>query len=147
MEKKEIESLYEKFNEKFKLDENANFEESLNNKEWFYPVAFMKINNWYYITCITWDFQFDFRILSDWDINEWSELGHEYFNNFKDYLEAEQNWFISRWLIIIPIEKMKKVTLENVNDYIKELEKEIEKNQEDYKKRVKEIVEYWRQFC
>lgn len=130
---------------------DISFEESF--KTWFLPLAFTKLEEWYYVKCITSDLKYNFRILEDWSINWWWK------NNFmwkdiENFIEMKQAVINMWWLYamsqgwnpdtrIIPIEKIKKLNLDWLEEYIKELEKHIEENQDDYKQRVEEIIRNW----
>lgn len=129
---------------------NINFQESI--KEDFLPIVYSKTDEWYYINCITSDLNYSFKVWPDLKIWIWKKTNFMW-NDFKYFLEQEQviekMWWYHNMTNadikakIIPVEKIKKLNIEWLNYYILELEKDIEANQEEYKKRVKEIWERW----
>lgn len=139
---------YDILKKNFITKEGVKFEDSL--KEWFYPTAFLKFLEWYIVSWITSDLQFEFELKDDWKIIWWNNINHKG-TNIKDYLEARQDishWKLSSdWWKKIQIEKMEKVKLENVNDYIKKLETENIKNQQWYKNYIQGIIDHWRHSC
>lgn len=136
--------------EKWKWKETS-FDESLNM--WFFPISFTNLEDWYYTRCLTSDLKYNFRILEDWNISWWWKENYIW-GDIENFIEMTQAVIKMWWLQsmsqgshpnlkIIPIEKIKKLNLEWFNKYLKDLEKDIESNQEEYKKRVQEIWERW----
>ncbi len=131
--------------------EKNDFEISL--KGWFYPISYTKLETWYYTEALTSNLQYIFRINEKWEY-QFSRKTDFNIEDIKDFLEEEQAnikiWWINNkiWYInpdtkIIPIEKMKKLNIEWLINYINHLEENIEKNLYAYKKRVIQIQNNW----
>lgn len=129
---------------------NINFQESI--KENFLPIVYSKTEEWYYTNCITSDLNYSFNIWPDLKIWLWKKTNFMW-NDFKYFLEQgqviEKMWWYHNMTNadikanIIPVEKIKELNIKWLKDYILWLEKDIEFNQEEYKKRVKEVWEWW----
>ena len=128
------------------------FEESL--AKGFYIITYTKIDDWYYIDCVTSDINFKFRILPDWKTIYWWWKTDFMWNSLENFLEIEQT-ILSMWglksmwqypndqLKIIPIEKLEKLNLENYKEYLSKIIWYIEENLEEYRSRVSEIIKNW----
>jgi len=126
------------------FDKEMTFEESF--KWWFLPISFTKMEDGYYTRCITSDGRYNLRILNDWTVNKWT-ITRFWGKDFKSFLEEEQAYLYSEysqnWIQIIPVEKIKKLYLSSLSNFLNILSKDIDVNIEQYSIRVAKIVENW----
>lgn len=129
--------------------ENKQLSTSL--QEWFYPMLYMPLDDWYGVYFLTTDGHYDGYIWPNGDY----QGSKSHFQGFDLKYALEETQTLIKWwwlysfnldahpeLRIVPVEKMKPLKdIEAIRPFIQEMEGYIQANQDVYKKRVSEIIE------